>query len=187
MSENKSNAPGGISPPGSTEAHYSSQNPPGNYGEKPASQSFAPSMQDVGSGSKAEVKADALAEREQATGGEAVETRSQRLAGNLVEQKHTLQKEFFSTVVLVIGSFYIAFLCAIFCLAVKGWLNDLKTPATILIAMLGSIPTILTVFLLTGLFSSKDGKDKDDKSPLSDLSVIGKLLGEILKSLKTPH
>ncbi|PHV04247.1 hypothetical protein CSQ96_27065 [Janthinobacterium sp. BJB412] len=91
----------------------------------------------------------------------------------------------------MICSFYLFFLLTVMGLVCSPQHDLFKTgfpaTATVLIGMLGSIPTILTAFLLSGLFKEKEhkekDKDKEDKS-LLDVSTVAKIVAEALKAAK---
>jgi len=50
----------------------------------------------------------------------------------------------------------------------------------IFLGMIGAIPTLLSVFLMTGLFSQKDS-GKDEKLGASDLSIFTRVCAELIK------
>jgi uncharacterized membrane protein YqjE len=137
----------------------------------------------------AEVRLDDLARAE--ANKEYIENRPERLASDLLEQKHKLQKHIFYIAIAVICSFYLFFLLTVMGLVCSPQHDLFKTgfpaTATVLIGMLGSIPTILTAFLLSGLFKEKEhkekDKDKEDKS-LLDVSTVAKIVAEALKAAK---
>lgn len=118
-----------------------------------------------------------------------IENRQQLLSSNLLEQKHTFQGYIFSVAVVVICVFYLCFILVVMTLVCSSSHDLFKTgfpaTATVLIGMLGSIPTILTAFLMTGLFREKESKDKDkdDKSPI-DISTVAKIVSEAIKAAK---
>lgn len=133
-----------------------------------------------------EMQADELAKSEGKV--EEIENRAQSLASNLLEQKHKLQGHVFYVVIVVICTFYVCFLLTVTSLVCSPgheiFKKEFSATATVLIAMLGSIPTILMAFLMTGLFREKDPKEKDEKSSSIDVSTAVKLLSEIAKVAK---
>lgn len=143
-----------------------------------------PSPSQIGPANQ-EIREDALARQEQKAGDAAVETRAQRLASDLVERRHELQGQLFWLMIVVVCVFYLGFILTVVHLAWSDKLLHKEFPATatFLVGMLGSIPTILSAFLLVGLFA-KESKDKDDKGGSADLGSLAKLLSEVLKHLK---
>ena len=108
------------------------------------------------------------------------ENRRGRLSSDLLQQKHGLIDMLAGIIGFVIISLYSIFIITILCLFLsKEGFKGLPGTAVFLVALTGSIPTILTISLLVGLF----GKDKDDK-PIDTASLV-KIAGELLKYLKS--
>lgn len=109
------------------------------------------------------------------------ETRRVRISSDLLQQKHNLIEIMTSIIVLVIIALYFTFVVTIGCLLLsKSAFQPLPTTSVVLVALTGSIPTILSITLMVGLF----GKDKDDK-PAIDTATAVKIAGELLKYLKS--
>src|SRR5471030_23106 len=118
-----------------------------------------------------------------------VESRGQRLASNLMEQRHENIGVIVSFLRLVILFFYATFLITVWCLIFSeaAFKQSLPVTGVVLVVMTGSIPTILSISLLVGLFANKEGakdKEKDEKSGLPDLSTILKVFAEAAKHFK---
>ncbi|MBB3121005.1 hypothetical protein [Pseudoduganella violacea] len=130
---------------------------------------------------RTEITEDKLSKLE----GSSPETRAQRLANDLVEQRHRLQREIFSVAIVAICVFYLVFLLMVVHLVCGGTILTREFPvtATVLVGMLGSIPTILSACLLFGLFRSNEPKDQDEKS---DWNPLLKGLMEIARFIKPP-
>lgn len=127
------------------------------------------------------ISSKALDETKQAE----TESRGVRLASNLLEQKHTLIDIMFSVIGLVVFALYLIFVVVLLCLFLsKQAFSQLPITAVVLVAMTGSVPTILSISLLVGLLSNKDGgKDKDDKSSI-DIATMVKITSEVAKHSK---
>jgi hypothetical protein len=119
---------------------------------------------------------------------EEAENRRARLSSNLIEQKHKLIGDIGTIIAAVIVALYIIFGITIGTLLFTGraFDEDLPVTAVVLVAMCGSIPTILSISLLVGLLSKEKESEKEDKSIL-DTSTIAKVCFEVAKYLKTPH
>jgi len=110
-----------------------------------------------------------------------VENRRGRLSSDLLQQRHSLIELLVSIIVLVIIGLYLTFVVTIWCLFLsKEGFHKLPATAVILVGLTGSIPTILTISLMVGLF----GKDKEEKSSVDTASLV-KIGGELLKYLKS--
>lgn len=86
----------------------------------------------------------------------------------------------------VIGVLYTVFIITTICQFRSGavFQKDFSVTGIILIGMTGSIPTILSIFIVLGLFSNKDQKDKgDDISGKDAFSGILKVFGELSKKM----
>lgn len=116
------------------------------------------------------------------------ENRRTRLASNLLEQKHSMIADIGSIIVAVIVALYLIFAVTLISLLLSGRAFDQDLPITtvVLVAMCGSIPTILSIALLVGLLSKEKEAGKDEKS-IIDSSMIAKACFEFVKFLKAPH
>lgn len=117
---------------------------------------------------------------------EEVENRRARLSSNLLEQRHRLIEVLGFVILAVIVGLYIVFGITVISLLLKGTFKDLNATSLILIAMTGSIPTILSITLMVGLFAKDKDQSKDEKSVL-DASLAAKVCFELVKFIKTPH
>lgn len=103
------------------------------------------------------------------------------MSSDLLQQRHSLIELLVSIIVLVIIGLYLTFVVTIWCLFLsKEGFHKLPATAVILVGLTGSIPTILTISLMVGLF----GKDKEEKSSVDTASLV-KIGGELLKYLKS--
>lgn len=173
--------PPDVATESSTESLQASTPPSGGT----SSGASEPSTSDIPDNTT-EIRVDELSKAE----GEYVENRPQRLTSDLLEQKYKLQSSIFHIAIVIICVFYFCFLITVIVIVSSPHHELYKLPATVtvLIGMLGSIPTILTAFLMSGLFKEKDGKDKekDDKAPI-DLGVLAKVIFEVAKATKKTH
>jgi hypothetical protein len=114
-----------------------------------------------------------------------VENRKDRLSNDLLQQKYRIIR----WVTILIGSaillLYSTFIFNILRLFYTGAAyDDLPITTLVLIGMTGSIPTILSISMLVGIFSKESSKE--EKSTAIDISTLAKIGGEILKYVK-PH
>jgi hypothetical protein len=118
-----------------------------------------------------------------------VESRGQRLAGDLIEQRHGNISVMVAFLGLIVLFFYATFLITAWCLFLSqvAFRQPIPVSGMVLLGLTGSIPTILSISLLVGLFSHKEGKDKekDEKSSTPDWTTISKIIAESLKHLKS--
>jgi hypothetical protein len=114
-----------------------------------------------------------------------VENRKDRLSNDLLQQKYRIIR----WVTILIGSaillLYSTFIFNIVRLFYTGAAyDDLPITTLVLIGMTGSIPTILSISMLVGIFSKESSKE--EKSTAIDISTLAKVGGEILKYVR-PH
>lgn len=118
---------------------------------------------------------------------EETENRRARLSSNLLEQKHSLIRivgwMITSVIVVLYGIF--AFMIGHLFYTEKAF-GDLRITTLVLLGMSGSIPTILSISLLVGLFAKEKEHDKDPKATL-DIGTIAKACLDIAKVMKAPH
>jgi len=118
---------------------------------------------------------------------EEVENRRARLSSNLLEQRHRLIEILGFVILAVIVGLYIVFGLTVISLLLNGTaFDELNVTSLILIAMTGSIPTILSITLMVGLFAKDKDQSKEEKSIL-DASLAAKVCFELVKFLKAPH
>jgi hypothetical protein len=114
-----------------------------------------------------------------------VETRRARLSSDLLQQKHQWIETLVTFVAFVIMGLYLLFFGTVLCLFLSKdvFLHTLPLTAVVLVALTGSIPTILTISLIVGLFARESAKD--EKSGSLDTATLIKIGGELLKYVKT--
>jgi hypothetical protein len=112
------------------------------------------------------------------------ENRRTKLSSNLIEQKHKLIGDFGWLFFTVITALYLLFFVIMVGLFLSGTAFHETLPKTtlILVGMCGSVPTVLSISLLVGLFKEKESKD--DKSASLDPSSIIKVCTEVIKAYK---
>ena len=117
-----------------------------------------------------------------------VETRRVRLASNLLEQKHELINILSSVLGFVILGMYCTFILTVayLFLSHKAFETNFPVTAVVLIGLTGSIPTILSLSLMVGLFA-KDSSKEEKAGGLFDAATVIKVGTELIKSAKSPH
>ena len=112
------------------------------------------------------------------------ENRRTKLSSNLIEQKHKLIGDFGWLFFTVITALYLLFFLIMVGLFLSGTAFHATLPKTtlILVGMCGSVPTVLSISLLVGLFKEKESKD--EKSASLDPSSIIKVCTEVIKAYK---
>jgi len=113
------------------------------------------------------------------------ENRRTKLSSNLIEQRHGLIGDVGRVLLVVIVALYLIFaitLCELL-LNGKAFEKGLPVQAVVLLGMSGSIPTVLSITLMVGLFKDKDSKD--EKSSTIDASSVIKVFTEVIKAWKS--
>jgi hypothetical protein len=169
----------------------SSGNPPGQYVDVyaadlsktiPSSSTYnAPSVADIGPATPA--SPDTQLAKEEAY-KEETENRRTRLASNLLEQRHKLINDFGGIILVVVVALYLIFGISLVRLLLGGEVfhKDFPITAVILVGMSGSIPTILSLSFMVGLFS-KEKENKEEKSSFDSASAA-KVCAELIKAIK---
>ncbi|MBC3927763.1 hypothetical protein [Undibacterium sp. CY21W] len=118
----------------------------------------------------------------------APESRKERIANDTLEQRLEFQNTFFGILCVAIIILYCIFFITVICLflSLEAFHKEFPITGVILVGMTGSIPTLLSVFIIIGVFTHKDStKDKDEKSnDSSAVSTITKVCTELLKTIK---
>lgn len=115
---------------------------------------------------------------------EEVENRRTRLSSNLLEQRHSLISDFGGIILVVVVGLYLIFAISLMMLLLSGvaFHKDFPITGVILVGMSGSIPTILSLSFMVGLFS-KEKENKEEKSSVDAASAM-KICAELIKAIK---
>jgi len=118
---------------------------------------------------------------------EETENRRARLSSNLLEQKHALIRTIGWVITVVIIVMYSIFAGTIgYLFYSERAFSELEITTLVLLGMSGSVPTILSISLLVGLFAKEKDQDKESKSAF-DISTIAKACLDIAKVMKATH
>jgi len=112
-----------------------------------------------------------------------IEIRRDKVANDLLQQKFNLIRWVTAVIGTVIVALYGMFIWNMIHLFRTGEAyTELPVTTVVLIGMTGSIPTILSISMLVGIFSKESSKD--EKAAGLDITTVAKIGGEILKYVK---